>query len=660
MEISLQTLVLRNFMGGSFNLSANCEDTNVYGSNGSGKTRLASALSWLLFDKDSQGKSDFEIKNLDAKGEEEHGLDHSVEGILCVDGIMMSLKKVYKEIWTKKRGSAKALFTGNTTDYFLDGVPVQKKDYVSRVSELAGDESAFRLLTSPIAFPSLHWTKQRTLLLEICGDMTDMQVIETNPALTPLIDMLERHKNSKKPFDDLKAVITSRRTEINKELEKVPVRIDEVRRGMPDVTGLDSNTTIKNIGILEGKLDEAKLRLQGIDNGATISDLSKKLAGVNADIARIEQAHYTDAMKTVNKLNMEINGMQEYLANYERRMKGIKDTIQYKKDTLSTMETKLARLRDQWSAINSEVFQDTTDEVCAACGQPLPSDRVDEAREKARANFNQRKAERLTEVEQEGKGISMAKGQLLIDIDKLHEELNAPTNIDTTNIERFIAERDEIKKVAENYNAIPDRAGLIITRTAIESDIAAARESVSIDREVISQDIAVLNGQIRGAKEQANMFTRREKGEERIEWLKQNEKDLATEFEKLEQELFLVELFIKTKVSLLTERINDKFELVRFKLFEVQVNGGISECCMLTINGIPYEGGLNNAARIQGGLDIIRTLQGHYALRAPVIIDNRESVTEIPAMGCQVISLVVSEKDPVLRVETATKSRQAA
>lgn len=151
------------------------------------------------------------------------------------------------------------------------------------------------------------------------------------------------------------------------------------------------------------------------------------------------------------------------------------------------------------------------------------------------------------------------------------------------------------------------------------------------------------------------MFTRREQGERRIEELKIIEKQLSAEFEKLEQELFLTELFIRTKVSMLSERINSKFEIVKWKLYDVQVNGALSECCVATVNGIPFDAGLNSGGRTQAGMDIIRTLQRHFQMKAVTWVDNREGCTEIPSMECQVISLYVSPDDKKLRVETVGK-----
>jgi hypothetical protein len=168
----------------------------------------------------------------------------------------------------------------------------------------------------------------------------------------------------------------------------------------------------------------------------------------------------------------------------------------------------------------------------------------------------------------------------------------------------------------------------------------------------MQQAVNTLEAELSAVKADADKFTNREKGESRIEWLKQEEKALAEEYENLERAVFLCEQFVRTKARLLTDRINERFELVSFKLFEAQVNGGLSECCIPTVKGVPYDSGLNSAGRTQAGCDIVRTLQRHYDIHPVIWIDNREGCTEIPAMECQVISLHVSPADyKTLRVE---------
>src|SRR5690606_571202 len=136
----------------------------------------------------------------------------------------------------------------------------------------------------------------------------------------------------------------------------------------------------------------------------------------------------------------------------------------------------------------------------------------------------------------------------------------------------------------------------------------------------------------------------------RIEELREQEKVLAVEFERLERELFLLDEFTRAKVDLLENRINSKFRLARFKLFKEQLNGGLEETCEVMVEGVPYNS-LNNAARHNVGLDIIATLSEHYGIAAPIFLDNAESITRPLETPGQQIRLIVSANDKTLRVE---------
>ena len=643
--IALNRLHLRNFKGMTFSLDIDGNDTDIYGANATGKTTLADALSWLLFDKDSIGRSDFEIKNINSDGATEHGLEHIVEGTLVVDGSTIALKKSYHEIWAKKRGNAQAVLSGNTTDYFIDGVPVQKKDYTQRIAEMAGDENIFRLLTSPGTFPALHWTKQRALLLEICGDMTDFQVIEADSRLAPLLDI-----RKKRTIDDHKKVVAARKAEINKELDKIPIRIDEVRRSVPDTSGLDREALQGEIKRLEANLSDARLKLAGIDNGGDIAGLSKELAVVNSDITRLENTHYAKHMIKVRNIDQLIAQAKDTIEAEERKRTSIVNTIQTKKGDIEAIEAKLIALREKWAFIDAETFQDTTEEVCAACGQSLPYDRVEEARDKARAEFNRKKAERLTDIETEGKRYALNKDVYMGEIKKLHSQMPPEPENNSEDIAKLTAERDAEREMATDYTQIPGMVELTGKRTSIEMSIEAAKGSISIDRDAISLEISAINEKLRDTRELADRFIKMEQAAKRIEQLKAEEKTMTTEYEALEGELYLLELFIKTKVKLLTDRINSKFELARFKLFDVQVNGGIAECCEIMVNGIPYNSNLNSGMKINAGLDVCKTLSRHYGLQVPTFVDNAETVCRLIDMETQIIRLIVSGKDPALRV----------
>lgn len=651
-QLTLIELNLKDFQGATFTFKPDGQDTDCFGANGVGKTRLYSAFTYLLFGKDSLGRADFSLKNLDANGNvAERGIEHTVEGVFDDDGQRITLKKVYKENWVRTRGKAADEFKGHTTQHHVNGIPKTEKEYKEVVAGMAGTEETFRLLTSPTAFASLPWQKARSILLDVCGDLTAAEVIQSNPDLSPLADILEQYKNSKTPFDDLRAVVTSRRTQINKEIPQIGIRIDEQKRMMPDIPGLNRKEIEAQVAALETTLNDAKLRLQGIDTGGNLAQLSKNLTGITTDIAKLENIYYQDGMKAVARLNQQIGDLTFKKGEADRRANGIKGDIEAKQRRIDDAEQRLQLLREEWERVDGEGFQDTTEQVCAACGQNLPADRVQEARDKALAEFNRKKAERLEEITTKGKRLADEVVREKEGIAHLRSLEGQPDVAFDDDIARLTSERDAVKKAAEDYSMIPGRADLIAQKSEIETKINAERDGVAADREIIIEECQNRAYELQEAKAKADLFLKREQGEKRIEELKAQEKTLAAEFERLEQELYLTEQFVRTKVRLLTDRINSKFEIARFKLFETQVNGGIAECCEITVNGIPYNGGLNNAARINAGLDVCRTLSQHYGLHAPVFVDNAESVCQLTGMDAQVIRLIVSEKDAALRVE---------
>ena len=178
--MKLKKLELRNFRGiRELTVEPDGKSISIYGDNGTGKSTIGDAIVWLLTEKDTLKRTtdDMGIKTRDENGDVIHGLDHSVEAVF--DNIV--LKKTYREKWTRSRGAAEAEFTGHTTDYYVDSIPVKKKEYDAAVREIIDDE-LLPILTIPSYFPEqLHWEKRRKVLTELAGDIDIKTIIETYP-----------------------------------------------------------------------------------------------------------------------------------------------------------------------------------------------------------------------------------------------------------------------------------------------------------------------------------------------------------------------------------------------------------------------------------------------------------------------------------------------
>jgi DNA repair exonuclease SbcCD ATPase subunit len=650
-RMQLLQLTLTNFKGVRyFVLDSQGENVKAFGDNATGKTTLFDAFVWLLFDKDSQNKKDFEIKTLDSNNNPIHGLKHEVEGVFDIDGRKLTLKKVFSEKWTKKRGSATSEFTGHTTDYYIDGVPSKQKEYKERVDEIV-NEDVFKLLTSPTFFnEQLNWQKRRETLLQVCGDITDNEVIASDKKLSKLPAILNGRS-----IEDHRKVIAAKRKEINQELERIPDRIDEVNRLMPDLTDLDEKALKDQIAGLKIRVESEEGELSRIQNGGEISAKEKQLRQIEGELLTIKNQLNADTYDKVHQKREALNQIKAHIDNLnfdigslERQSKQIEDSIRSK-------ESLMQRLRSEWSEENDKQFDFGQHQTtCYACGQDLPVEQIEDARSKAEDHFNQEKAQKLERIQSQGKAEKFAVDELKDQKEHLFNEIfgtkeiveSEKIRLDKLQIEIDTLQSSVVKPETDLKYQMKSQAAETV-KQEIQTLKTSVQESIDKVRGVI-RDFKV---EIASLENDQSKFSQAASFKKRIEELTEQEKTLAAEYERLEEELYLTEEFIRTKVNLLESKINSKFKYARFKLFTQQINGGLQETCETLYNGVPYGGGLNDAAKINVGLDIINTLSEYYGLSAPIFIDNSESVTKFIDVNSQVISLVVSEKDKQLRVE---------
>lgn len=658
--MKLNKLILRNFKGRTFTLEANGENIDIFGANATGKTTIFDAFCWLMNDKDSQNKKDFAIKNLDETGQEAHNMEHEVAAVIENNGRETSLRKVYTEKWTKKRGSLSPDFSGHETNYWIDGVPSSKKEYDAFVAGIAS-ETTFKLLTNPAYFnEQLHWQDRRRILLEICGNISDEEVINAsvtvgNKDMLSLLNIL----NQGRSIDDLRKIIAARKSEINKEIEKIPARIDEAKRALPVVDGLPCVDVLQTeIVSLRNQQQAKQQELARIESGGETAEKQKRLRELEGKQQEIRNRHRSENDDIVFAKRQQKQGLVYKVGDFNRQIEEKRRKMQSNSAVIAAAEPKLEKLRGEWRSIDAEKFEYKPDQTsCYACGQDLPESQLQSARVKAEESFNVSKSTRLEAnktsgmaVKAEAVRLENENQELCAEIAKLddqkvvaeHSISTLQTEIDNMSTAQPVEDRPEFQAIASEITIVREQIA------AIDRDKQTVIHQVKNEITLLGQDIT---SRERGIVQHEQC----EQGLKRIKELETLEKTLGAEFEKLDGELYLTEQFIQSKVKMLEGRINNRFKLARFKLFDVQINGGINECCETTFNGVPYSAGLNNAARINVGLDIINTLSEHYGFSAPIFVDNAESVVSLIETKAQMIRLVVSAGDKVLRVERDNK-----
>jgi len=617
MEIKLKSLRLENFKGiRKFTLEPGGKCL-IRGANGSGKTTLMDAFLWLLFNKDSEGKADFAIKTL-KNGQEIPNLEHSVEEVFDIDGQVLTLKKVLKEKYTKKRGSSQSDFTGHTTDYYIDGVPITQREYQDRVQSIINEET-FKLLTSPMYFNSLHWEKRRALLLEVCGDISDSDVIASDKALASLPELL-----GNRLIENQKKVITSKRKEINDRLKEIPSRIDELDKSLTDVSEYD----VESIHAEIKRLDDA---IQAMKDDRQSSLLRKQKAELQAKLSELEMEKsraYREATKVIDD---KIGTLEKELRVKQAYTEDSLNVLAKKESTIKRNEEQMARLRMEYAEVVSK-NADVVD-TCPTCKQSLPKDQVQEAIKK----HNENQAYVLNDINFNGKTLKIENERLAAEIEEITKK-----GIDNDVAIQDLKAQIELKSIPIN---VPFDTGKIDkTKAEIQAIEKQITENVPPDTSPLEELRSILR--IRLATIDASKRTRI-----RIEELSAEEKKLAADYEELERQISLMDKFTVAKVDLLESKINSKFPLARFKLFNVLINGGIDETCETLYHGTPYNGGLSTGEQIVIGCDIISTLQEYYNVKAVLWLDHKESLTSELDMDCQTISLIADKKFNELIIE---------
>lgn len=630
MKLLLKALSLKNFKGiKQFEMMFDGTEVRVYGANGTGKTTLADSFMWLLFDKDSQDRKDFEIKTLDKNNQPIHHLDHEVYGVFEIDGGTIKLGKKLNEKWVKKRGQDQQEFSGHETTYYIDDIPVKKSEYQKYVDQII-NEKTFKLLTNPFSFEGMKWQDKRKILFEVCGSISDDMV--------PGYEKLQEHLSGK-DIDSFKKSIVASKKKIKQDIENIPPRIDELKRGLDEL--IDKNSVVVEIEEKRALIQKLTEQLEvSQEQFNLVRKLQQELLGLERNKEELIRNHNANAYGEVNRLKQELEQLEFVLRNKEIEQEKLVRLSEIKEKDNELLNKQVAECREEWTRVAEETF-DEHKAICPTCGQDLPNDKVDGLIKK----YESEKIVRLERIvtmanskkatiEHNNKELSsyIAKIDELKDeipdtqmkIRQIKEKIDTPLEvvaIDTTEIDMKIA---ELKGKLNNFNQI---------------DNSTIKERIK----AIEADIAIKNLKLAKAEEQ-------EKTLRRIDELEIQLKDNQCRLADLENQEILVEDFTKAKVDMLEENINSKFKSVRFKLFDEQINGGLVECCESLIDGVPFSGA-NNAAKVAAGIDIINVLSEHYGFHAPIWLDNRESVTSIPDTQSQIINLIVSENDKELRAE---------
>jgi len=289
MKMELITLTLENFKCHEhLTLRFDGRSASIYGENGTGKTSIYDAFTWLLFGKDSKGDKDFGIKPAIQEGEhageaKDSGAITSVEAVLLVDGMERKLKRTYYEVWSTKRGSAEKTRDGHSSDYFVDDVPVKKNEFDRRVGEIV-PEDKFKLLTSLFYFSKhLPWRSRRAALFDVAAVATDEEILAGDPRFAPLTAAMRGLT-----LDDYRKKLTAQRKGLNRTREDTPARLDECKKTVADLADIDFAALESQKAEAQERRAAAQRELDQAEHDGGRTELQNKLTGIRNQLGRLE------------------------------------------------------------------------------------------------------------------------------------------------------------------------------------------------------------------------------------------------------------------------------------------------------------------------------------------------------------------------------------
>lgn len=632
--MKLTQLNLQNFKGIEFGDFRFTNNTIIRGDNATGKTTVFDALCWLLFGKDSLDRADFQIKTL-KNGEPVHNVNHMVQAAFDnEDGTGFTLKRIYREKYSNPRGGEVKL-TGHTTDYFINDVPSKEKEYKAFINNMI-NEDVFKLITNPLFFNEQYtWQNRRKLLLEMCGDVDDASVINSKDELKRLTELLNGRS-----VDEQRKIIASKKTAINKELDMIPVRIDEAVKCKP--TPLEAEQKLKDdIATIETaikQLEEDKSvivnGLDGAERTAKIREVKRKLADRKSQLMN----EHTDNERRLEH-EYKLSLVQLQMAESERDR--YKDR-EYELDSqIKQEEARIEKLQAEFDTFNKQQFDD---ENCPTCGQPYPA----EKRAELEAMFNIQKATNLEEW------------QKLIDSAKaLRQNYIEQKEIMQVKADGMSSQIEELSNNKDTKQKAMNEVGEVDLDNDVQvNDLKAELFMLELDEDNTSDDqLKRIDSELSElADKRSTLQTELTKYDvirditKRINELEQEQQRLINEKNLVDETAFLLDEFVKAKVEMLEDTINKHFTITTFKMANVLVNGSVEDCCETMVDGVPYRS-LNNAARINAGIDIINALTKFYKVNAPVFIDNAEAVTKFINCNSQTVKLIVDETCEELRVD---------
>lgn len=630
----LKKVVLENFMCYAHAEFDFYSITKIIAKNGVGKSTIATAYLWCLFNCDYELK-DNPVVRREIDGKSVDDMDTSVELTLDVDGKEVTMKKVQKRTYSKDGSSYK-----DDNKYFINDVPKTLKDFNAYLDV---DMNVFKMCSNVNAFLNQKPAEMREYLFGLVGDVTDLDIASQEAELAELVPLLNKYT-----VEELSAMNKATKTKITKDLPILDGQIKEKERDIQ----LKQAIEVSDLELQKNSLKEqiADCVAKQTDNDklmAEYDNASANILSLKFELDDIRRKANEDNIKARRDIENRISDKQFLVRQTEKTITDTEKNIEYQQNAIDSINKNLQNIRDKWKAENERKF-DETSLICSYCGQEYPEDK----KEQLRADFDSHKAEELKIITSNGnlfKDKLDKNKKILEDLQKelpQHKESLEMLNTAIADLEKQLSELpQEIDASAtEEYKALEQRIAEKEQAMHKANDISAIKAELKAQETALRQQLAECESQIVKSDTAAD--------EQRLEELKQTRIDSEQNKANAEKILDLLDELDKAKNEALTEAVNSHFGLVKWQLFEYAKNGNYKSCCIPTVDGKSILTTMSNKGnRILGRVDICNSIQKISDISVPVILDDSESLSTdnqkkvAEMVDSQLIMLIVNDSE---------------
>nr|DAI93813.1 MAG TPA: chromosome partition protein [Bacteriophage sp.] len=611
MNIKLLNMKLENFMcyaSKNFDFYA---ITKIMAKNGVGKSTIATAYLWCLFNCDYELK-DNPVVRREVDGVSVDDMDVSVELVLDADGKEITMKKVQKRTYSKDGNSYK-----DDNKYFVNDVPKTLKDFNAYLDV---DMNVFKMCSNVNAFLNQKPAEMREYLFGLVGDVTDLDIASQKAELAELVPLLNKYT-----VEELSAMNKATKTKITKDLPILDGQIKEKERDIQ----IKQDTDVSDLELQKNSIKEqiAGCVAKQTDNDKLMAEYDKAssdILNLKFELNDMTRKANEDNIKARREIEDKISDKQFLVRQTEKTISETEKCIELSKKTIESITDYLNVERKKWTEENNRQF-DENSLICPYCG----SEYGENKKEQLRADFKQHKADTLKAITDNGNlyadRLSKEK-KTLADLEAELPEHKESLEILNTAIEVFTEQLSELPQetdvtATEEYKALEQQIAEKEEAMHKANDISAVKAELKAQESELRQQLSDCEAKIAASNTAME--------EERLEELRNRQRDMEQSKTNAEKILDLLDELDRAKNEALTEAVNSHFGLVKWQLFEYAKNGNYKSCCIPTVDGKSILTTMSNKGnRILGRVDICNSIQKISGITCPVWLDDAENLDE--------------------------------